>query len=200
MNYEWLTPANVLWRVTFLIAGSKNLRAWTLVTATHSRLFFREQDSLRPRLLTAMQYPTRPWALFIQKKFGIITGRLVEKNASYTLVFEVACSVSPSMLSAFRCVSKGRTFWTFSRQKNHTVLEASSALAFLTTANSFWRHPFLFTFAYIKYIIVIKSSQLLSQIKFTPKYIFLYSWLILQSCTVWHQILVPLTNENTNPF
>lgn len=68
MNYEWLTPANVLWRVTFLIAGSKNLRAWTLVTATHSRLFFREQHSLRPRLLTAMQYPTRPWALFIQKK------------------------------------------------------------------------------------------------------------------------------------
>ena len=68
MNYEWLTPANALWRVTFLIAGSKNLRAWTLVTATHSRLFFREQHSLRPRLLTAMQYPTRPWALFIQKK------------------------------------------------------------------------------------------------------------------------------------
>ena len=33
-----------------------------------------------------------------KKKFGIITGRLVEKNASYTLVFEVACSVSPSML------------------------------------------------------------------------------------------------------
>ena len=62
------------------------------------------------------------------------------------------------------------------------------------------RHPFLFTFAYIKYIIVIKSSQLLSQIKFTPKYIFLYSWLILQSCTVWHQILVPLANEKTNPF
>lgn len=74
-----------------------------------------------------------------KKKFGIITGRLVEKNASCTLVFEVACSVSLSMLSAFRCVSKWRTFWTFSRQKNHTVLEASSASAFLTTANSFWR-------------------------------------------------------------
>lgn len=138
-----------------------------------------------------------------KKKFGIITGRLVEKNASYTLVFEVACSVSPSMLSAFRCVSKWRTFWTFSRQKNHIVLEASSASAFLegkTRVGCTLRHPFLFTFAYIKYIIVIKSSQLLSQIKFTPKYIFLYSWLILQSCTVWHQILVPLTNKKTNPF
>ena len=208
MNYEWLTPANVLWRVTFLIAGSKNLRAWTLVTTTYSRLFFREQHSLRPRLLTAMQYPTRPWALFIQKKiwnYHRSTGRKerVLYASIWGALYHQACWVhfvvfrNGGRFEHFR----GRRTIQFSKpvlprpfSPQLTVFEGK------TRVGCTLRHPFLFTFAYIKYIIVIKSSQLLSQIKFTPKYIFLYSWLILQSCTVWHQILAPLTNENTNPF